>query len=493
VSKQNIALDKTISFLGQPISFGALFLLFINDHLLRTKYDSWVFGKLGDFAWLFIFPPLLIVLWSVVFRPRSNAQTKTMGIAAYGLTATIFTLANLFGGFNDFILGMISTFLGKPVSLVSDPTDLIALLALFVSWKLWDQQKVVKGPRWRGVIAIPIISVLTIANAPAANYGICCLDSREGILYAGSQYQNSVYKSVDGGMTWKMENDIHLECEDFLFDTNDVTSPQKVIQGGKVNVLYAFDLGGPIELSEDNGETWTEIYPSRHYREIEKMLYEERVYSAVISEGPNNAVYDKQHDHVIFAMGHQGALVLDSEGEWHAVAVGEYVPYESVSFSEKFSYLTGEIFVSLGLALLLFQVMSLRMIRNRRQKVIVGMSCAVFIPTVFLVRPFSFQSNYYGAYIFLAGYYISAFLLPVGVLDTITRLFRDFRRYIPRMLLLGIISGALYFALLVLWLADILPYYLLAKLIGFSMAAFLYFLWQRGISEDPYVFENKIG
>jgi len=492
MNKPNIALGKAISFLAQPISLGAIFLLFINDHLLRTNYISWIFGKLGDFAWLFIFPPILVVLFSIFFRSHSASQTKAFGVIAYGLTAAVFTLANLFGGFNDWIVSVIASFLGKPAMLVSDPTDLVALFALYISWRLWVQHKFVNGAKWRGVIAIPILSLLTIANAAAANYGICCLDIREGILYAGSQYQYSAYKSVDGGMTWKTENDLHLECDDFLFDMNDATSPQKIIQDGNVNVFYGFDLGGSIEKSDDSGETWTVIYPSRHYREIEKMLYKERVYSAVISEGPNNAIYDKQHDHVIFAMGHQGVLVLDSEGEWHAVAVGEYVPYESVSFSEKFSYLTGEIFVSIGLALLLFQVMSLRMIRDRRQKVIVGISCAVFIPTVFLVRPFSFQSKYYGAHILLAGYYISAFLLPVGALDTVMRLFKDFRRYIPQMLLPVISSGVLYFALLVLWLADILPYYLLAKLIGFSLTAFLYFLWQRRNREDSYVLENRI-
>ena len=133
MDNRNHTLYRSIAFLSHPLSIFAIFLLLFNDHVLRVVFSSWVFGKLGDLAWLFLFPPLLILLLSLLFRPKSISQGEALSKLAYGLTGFVFILANLSSDFNSLVLVVMDLLLGKPHRLVSDPTDLIALCALLGS------------------------------------------------------------------------------------------------------------------------------------------------------------------------------------------------------------------------------------------------------------------------------------------------------------------------------------------------------------------------
>jgi hypothetical protein len=481
MKNRNLALEKSISFLSQPISIMAIFLLFLNDHLLRTHFQSWIFGKLGDFSWLFIFPPMLIILLSLLFRPKSLSHSNAIGLIAYGFTAFVFTLANLSMLFNTFILDILEIVFGRPAILVSDPTDIFALIALIVSWKMWDQHVIEKIPIRRGVITIPIIALLTIANSGLPDYGIFCVNKVDGVLYAASEYEE--FKSTNGGMSWDpvMDN-IPIGCDDSFFYQEDKDIKQIQVQSEDRFLTYRFELGGSIELSEDRGTTWIEVYPQKQNSEVEKTIYSARLYNVIPLEGPIDAVYDEEHGTITFAMSHQGVLVLDSTGKWNSIAVGEYVPYGSIPFTERLNYLTGELFVSLGIGLLLFQILSLSIIKSRRQKIIVLISCAIFMPCFLIFSPI-YEDSYSGI-IGFAGYMLSAILLPSGVLETITRLYKSFRKQIFHMFLFSFISSIIYFGLLVLWLAEVIPYYIIAQVSGLLYAMVLYFLWERKMSAD---------
>lgn len=488
MNRRNLALERSLSFLSQPISLAAILLLFLNDHVFRTTWPSWIFGKLGDLAWLFIFPPLLIIPLSIVFRPRSTSQSRHIGMLAYGVTAVIFSLANLIKGFNTLLLDTLELFFGSPFKLVSDPTDVFTVIALIFSWKQWNQNTFIQQRKWVSFISIPFIVVLTVANSGMPDRGIDCFNEVGGEIYTEAAYR--VFKSMDGGMSWNpVENHIQLHCGHTFFNEEE-SSKQLQIHRGDLKLIYRFQPGNPIELSEDNGSTWTEVYPLDQFSEAESVIYTQRWGASVPLEGPFDAFYDEKHGNLIFAMGHQGVLVLDSLRKWTSVEVGEYIPYSSIPFSKKIFFLQGEILVSIGIGLLLFQFMSMGIIGERRQKIIVGVSCAIFIPVVIIFRPISLNS--YTELIGIPGYLISTVLIVAGFLETITRFSKKYWVYIQRMIVLCTISMIFYFVPLVLWIANIVPYYLLAQIVGFSCALILYMLWKKRISQDSFLLENAL-
>ena len=62
----NKTFQKAVYLLSRPVSLLALFLLFLNDHVLRVLWPSWITGKLGDFAWLFFAPFALAALLALL-------------------------------------------------------------------------------------------------------------------------------------------------------------------------------------------------------------------------------------------------------------------------------------------------------------------------------------------------------------------------------------------------------------------------------------------
>ena len=69
---ENTALHCSVRALAHPLSWGAILLLLLNDHLWRWRWPSWWTGKAGDgvgflpqyeaAAWLAVFLALLAVL-----------------------------------------------------------------------------------------------------------------------------------------------------------------------------------------------------------------------------------------------------------------------------------------------------------------------------------------------------------------------------------------------------------------------------------------------
>ena len=69
--KSNPSLYRSLRTLAHPLTWLALALLLVNDHLLRVLWPSWWTGKLGDFAWLFFAPLVLAALVSLIIPAQS--------------------------------------------------------------------------------------------------------------------------------------------------------------------------------------------------------------------------------------------------------------------------------------------------------------------------------------------------------------------------------------------------------------------------------------
>jgi hypothetical protein len=112
-----------------PLWLGALALLIINDHLLKGSghLPGWLTGKLSDFAGLVVAPALLAALLRL--------SSRRALFAAHAATGVVFAAIKISPaaarGFEA--LAALTPF---PWSITVDPTDLLALPALAVAWRV---------------------------------------------------------------------------------------------------------------------------------------------------------------------------------------------------------------------------------------------------------------------------------------------------------------------------------------------------------------------
>ncbi|PJB46667.1 MAG: hypothetical protein CO108_05455 [Deltaproteobacteria bacterium CG_4_9_14_3_um_filter_63_12] len=116
------------SALQHPLWWGALALLLVNDHLLKGAglLPSFLTGKLSDFAGLLVAPVLLVVLLGARSR-RAMAWCFALVAVGFGVLQWP-SVASSVGG--------LTARLGVPWYVTPDPTDLVALSALFGAWWL---------------------------------------------------------------------------------------------------------------------------------------------------------------------------------------------------------------------------------------------------------------------------------------------------------------------------------------------------------------------
>lgn len=82
---------KTLTSLAHPITLLAILILLVNDHLLRVFQPSWLTGKLGDAAWLFFAPLLLLLILSAgsALFPRMQRRERLLVLLAYSLVGAV--------------------------------------------------------------------------------------------------------------------------------------------------------------------------------------------------------------------------------------------------------------------------------------------------------------------------------------------------------------------------------------------------------------------
>ena len=137
-----------------PLVLVAIAVLALNDHWAKARWPGLITGKLSDFAGLMFFPLFLQAGWELLtsIRGSVNASVRVAQVAVIA-TGLVFCAVKLWEPASlayEWGLGALrwpldvavawSSALPTPapraVSLTRDPTDLVALPALAVSWVL---------------------------------------------------------------------------------------------------------------------------------------------------------------------------------------------------------------------------------------------------------------------------------------------------------------------------------------------------------------------
>jgi hypothetical protein len=138
-----------------PVVIGAVAMLIANDQFLKSVAPGVVTGKLSDVAGLLFFPLLIVAAVEIVaaLRGRWRQPSDRVAVAAVVATGLVFAAVKLFPaaeGVYELLLGIIQwpfqtaaallagRAAGPPVAveLSRDPTDLVALAALWVPFHL---------------------------------------------------------------------------------------------------------------------------------------------------------------------------------------------------------------------------------------------------------------------------------------------------------------------------------------------------------------------
>ncbi len=138
-----------------PLWLGSVAMLALNDHVLKELVPGVVTGKLSDFAGLMVAPALMAALLGVRTRRGLALAHVAVGCVFAGIQ-----LSPAFAGAWSSLMGTV----GFPWRITMDPTDLVALLMLPVSW-VWLT---------RNTVATPDRTLRFAAQIAAAAIGLFC-------------------------------------------------------------------------------------------------------------------------------------------------------------------------------------------------------------------------------------------------------------------------------------------------------------------------------
>ena len=145
------------SGLGHSLFWAALALLLLNDHVLKGAHvlPGLLTGKLSDFAGMIVAPVVLAALFRV--RGRTGRMTVLAGVAA------VFAAVKLSRPMAD-ALELLTTYTPLPWRMWCDPTDLVALSVLPLTWWLMARES--------GAAIAPRVRLLACLRAAGLVLGI---------------------------------------------------------------------------------------------------------------------------------------------------------------------------------------------------------------------------------------------------------------------------------------------------------------------------------
>jgi hypothetical protein len=316
---------RSIAFLLNPITIFAFLILFINDHIIKYQFPSWVSGKISDIAWLYIFPGVLIFIISAFTGKYPNITSRKIWIVAILFTIIGFVGVKTIYPFHNVIVNIFRLVLNMTPQIVMDKTDLFTLPILILSILVWKNNKPIlsKNSKFKALIVSLIFLILTIASQPAVNYGISCLyPTKSGILaISNANYMEpQSFITTDGGLTWTIKAkkvNIPTTCPQSKWygDRNEIDYYEN-------NIYYHSLNNMTIEArSEDNN--WKTIYDFRYTPPMEALDLLSNSFGSN-SNALSDIYYDGQSGNTIFAMGTNGILIQTKDDQWKWVKVGSF-------------------------------------------------------------------------------------------------------------------------------------------------------------------------
>jgi hypothetical protein len=455
-----------------PGSVAAVLVVLLNDHVLRHVWPSWLTGKIGDFAWLVFAPLVLAALLAWLTPARLAAHSRNLGRLAFWLVGLEFALAKTVPLFHALTVRAYEFVIAWPSTLRLDPTDLIALPALWLGWRIWTEASLrpTSLPP-AGWVMLSLAVVATLADAGAPDYGVHCLVEKDGNLYAFAGYSN-VYVSHDGGVNWQDDptaGDLaRRDCGAMH------TTPWQVADTQNPAIHYRFTSGVGIEKSTDAGQTWhLEVDLTR---EQARIVFQDKKYNhgyGQLRPGPLDALIDPKTQAVVVAMGQQGVLLGKPGSQWTWAAVGQYFRAQPASLYDFVSLLQTELWLGVILAVLVIGAFFWRIRRPTFRKPLTWLLALVFLVgwaawfySAMLMEPATVNNYGYGGVFVQAPVWLAALIgVPAAIVVSLEVL-QSTPKALAVLLATAVGSAVLYLVPVFIWAAGGIPRYSTGSIYG---------------------------
>jgi hypothetical protein len=231
-----------------PVWVGALALLVANDHWLKGSglLPDLMTGKLSDFAGMLVAPVLLATL----LRVRSRRALLACHVAVAAVFAGI-QLSAGFAGQWSALMGMV----GHPWQITCDPTDLIALPFLLLSWKLLVPQMDAALPtlvpmQRTAVAALSVFGLWsTVATSDSDRFGDIDPDGEWFEDISGNLYVNNANEFEIALHIRPLRDDVFIDCDHVSTDPGRLLTEAAFGEAehwslpARTNVGIDFDIG----------------------------------------------------------------------------------------------------------------------------------------------------------------------------------------------------------------------------------------------------------
>lgn len=319
-----------------------------------------------------------------------------------------------------------------------------------------------------GPLALAAAMLLTVANSPAPDPGIYCLDVRGSEMDAYAGYET--FRSTDGGLTWEsLPNQPRGACPNPW--SEDTGASLTVGDPQNPKRQYRITPGRSIELSEDEGTSWQSAYQIPAFSQASAAATRRRLSSyAMMRPVPLDAKVDPVSGNAVFAMGHAGVLVQQAGGAWAEAAVGSYRPLDVNTFSDFLGLLVGEILLAVAIGLLAFDTLATRLLVRHRVLWVFTLVVAwlIWVAVVFLFPP-TLTYGYgavltYGAMLVLG--VILLVLTVIAVVGSLQHGQGNLKPVLGRPLVVAALAGLVFLLPYAVWSVGTVPGYALARLLG---------------------------
>ena len=472
----NKTTKKALYHLSHPLVLLSIIALFINDHILRIYWPSWITGKLGDFAWLFFTPFVAIAILAFLIPTSVRNHEKIVGYLSFSFVGIFFLLGNSILSTNEFLVESLKRWFSIQVQITRDPTDLFALISCAFGWRFWsNSESPPKGNLQKGLIIIPASALLTIANMAAQDFGIYCFEMDGTSIYASSGYSDFI--SIDGGENWSAYSDESGICwEDRFAET-------QIVEVGDGITLARVEPGKPIEISTDSGNSWNVEFGNKLGSQAQQSYYEKfREGNPQFREGPLDAIFDPVSGNFIFAMGHEGVLIRKPDKSWSWIGVGTYhrIDYSSPNF---YLLLWGEGLLAIANGLLIFAVLGIKYLKDgskfkRVSKNILTVIAWLSLGIATIVFPSAVASGYATMPSSPIIFFTLFFLVVLSILTGIQ--LKKSEVLLGELIRISTLGMCLFIIPYLLWFINLLPLYYFAPVIAIATQIGLVIIcWQK--------------